>query len=271
MNISIIIPAAGSSSRYNNDPSREGEEPRSKLDEDLAGRPVLQRTVELFNKRPEVGQILVAGPHEKEAFEAFCSRHADKLAILGVTIVRGGPTHRYQSVQAALAHISDDATHVAIHDAARPGTPDEMLDRVFAAAERHAAVVPVLEIADTVKRAEAFEVEQPADPLAAILDPKAGKAKSVRARRVQNTVDRTGLVLAQTPQVFTRGLITVAYTHPRLASTDDAGLVEQIDEPVFLVQGDLRGMKITTHQDFQLLRLMLNLKGPKERSSNHKF
>ena len=166
MNIAVIIPAAGSSTRYNTAPI---DEPRSKLDEDLAGRPVLQRTVELFNKRHEVGQILVAGPHDPDAFADFNLRHADKLAILGVTIVRGGPTHRYKTVQAALTHVSDDATHVAVHDAARPGTPESMLDRIFAAAERHAAVVPVLEIADTVKMTEVFEVEQAADPFAAIL------------------------------------------------------------------------------------------------------
>jgi len=268
MNIAVIIPAAGSSTRYNTGPI---EEPRSKLDEDLAGRPVLQRTVELFNKRPEVGQILVAGPHDDEAFEAFGFRHADKLAILGVTIVRGGPVHRWQTVKAAIAHVSDDATHVAVHDAARPGTPEPMLDRIFAAAERHDAVVPVLDIADTVKKAEAFEVEQAADPFAAILDPEAATAKAVGARRVRKTVDRTGLVLAQTPQVFARGLITRAYAQDDLASTDDAGLVERLGEEVFLVDGDLRGMKITTHDDFNLLRLMLNLRGPKERSSHHKF
>lgn len=268
MNIAVIIPAAGASTRYNTAPF---EEPRSKLDEDLAGRPVLQRTVELFNKRPEVGQILVAGPHQDEAFADFNLRHADKLAILGVSIVRGGETHRYETVQAALRHVDGDATHVAIHDAARPGTPESMLDRVFEAAERHDAVVPVLDIADTVKKVEPFETEEPADPFAAILDPEAGQAKAVGARRVLQTVDRSGLVLAQTPQVFTRELAARAYTQDNLESTDDAGLVERLGEEVFVVAGDLRGMKITTHEDFAMLRLMLNLQGPKERSGRHKF
>ena len=118
---------------------------------------------------------------------------------------------------------------------------------------------------------ESFEVEQAADPFAAILDPEAGKAKAVGARRVERTVDRTDLVLAQTPQVFTRELITRAYAQPNLDSTDDASLVEQLGEEVVLVPGDLRGMKITTHEDFTVLRAMLNLKGPKERSDRHKF
>lgn len=80
MKIAVIIPAAGSSSRFNT-----GEDsildPRSKLDEDLGGRPVLQRTVELFTNRPEVGAIIVAGPFDESAFARFELRHGDKLAL----------------------------------------------------------------------------------------------------------------------------------------------------------------------------------------------
>lgn len=265
MNICVIIPAAGSSTRYNTDPL----EPRSKLDEDLAGRPVLQRTVELFHTRPEVGTILVAGPHDEAAFEAFKFRHADKLAILGVTLVRGGATHRWETVKAALEHVPDDATHIAVHDAARPGTPEPMLDRIFASADRHPAVVPALTIADTVKRVETFERDKAADPLAAILGEDGGDTET--SQRVQETVDRTGLKAIQTPQVFERALLERAYAQSDLSSTDDAGLVERLGEEVLVVEGDLRGMKITTPHDLHLLRHMLNLKGPKERSMHHKF
>src|SRR5690606_34360523 len=131
MVISVIIPAAGFSSRF---ADTLGEEGRSKLDEDFGGRPVLQRTVELFHKRDDVGQIVVAGPHAEDAWEAFRQRHADKLAILGVTLCRGGKTHRWETVKAALAEVTGDATHIAVHDAARPATPEDVIDRVFAAA-----------------------------------------------------------------------------------------------------------------------------------------
>ncbi|MFG0306983.1 MAG: 2-C-methyl-D-erythritol 4-phosphate cytidylyltransferase [Phycisphaerales bacterium JB040] len=265
MNICVIIPAAGSSARYNAD----ALEARSKLDEDLAGRPVLQRTVELFHTRPEVGAILVAGPHDDDAFEAFRFRHADKLAILGVTLVRGGATHRWETVKAALEHVPDDATHVAVHDGARPGTPEPVLDRVFASAERHPAVVPAIAIADTVKRVEPFEREKAADPLAAILGEDGGSTET--SLRVSGTIDRTNLRAIQTPQVFERGLLERAYAQDDLSSTDDAGLVERLGEEVLVVEGDLRSMKITTPNDLHLLRLMLNLKGPKERSMHHKF
>src|SRR5690606_4041484 len=65
MKIAVIIPAAGSGSRFRSDAPEDysdaaaGFSGRSKLDEDLGGRPVLQRAVELFNKRDEVGAIVV--------------------------------------------------------------------------------------------------------------------------------------------------------------------------------------------------------------------
>ena len=131
MKLAVIIPAAGFSSRFS-----EGQEfGRSKLDEEIGDRPVLQRTVEMFTKRDEVYSIIVAGPHDEEAFAEFKVRHADKLSILGVTLCRGGKTHRYETVAEALKLVPDDCTHIAVHDAARPCTPVELLDRVFDAAQ----------------------------------------------------------------------------------------------------------------------------------------
>ena len=87
MQIAVIIPAAGSSSRFNTGDSGLLA-PRNKLDEDLGGRPVLQRTVELFNTRPDVCGVIIAGPADDEAFAQFEFRHADKLALLGAVLCR---------------------------------------------------------------------------------------------------------------------------------------------------------------------------------------
>src|SRR5215471_1099273 len=115
MRIAVIIPAAGASSRYL---ATGGL--RSKLDEDLGGKPVLQRTVELFTKHDDVGQIVVAGPADDASFEEFRQRHGDRLGLHGAKLVKGGVTHRYETVKAALAEVADDCTHIAVHDAARP-------------------------------------------------------------------------------------------------------------------------------------------------------
>lgn len=271
MNLAVIIPAAGSSDRFKLAARAEGHDaPRSKLDEDLGGRPVLQRTVELFTSRPEVSAIIVAGPHDDDAMGEFRLRHADKLAVLGVTLVPGGKTHRWETVRGALAHVPEACTHVAVHDAARPGTPPELLDRLFEAAERHPAVIPALPIADTVKRvADAPELAGDADPLAAILGEDA--KPTAAPRRVAETLDRVELVTVQTPQVFEKQLLARAYDDPDPSATDDASLVERLGEPVLVVEGDVRNMKITTPADVRALRAMLNLKGPAQRAAHKRF
>src|SRR5438552_4086115 len=94
MDIAVIIPAAGSGSRYADSAKAAGADiARHKIDEDLGGRPLLHRTVELFTKLDEVSLIIVAGPAEAGAYGQFKERHADKLAILGVKLCQGGATH----------------------------------------------------------------------------------------------------------------------------------------------------------------------------------
>ncbi|MFG0282989.1 MAG: 2-C-methyl-D-erythritol 4-phosphate cytidylyltransferase [Phycisphaerales bacterium JB039] len=267
MRFAIIIPAAGFSSRFADALGGEG---RSKLDEDLGGRPVLQRTVELFHKRDDVIQIVVAGPHADDAWEAFSQRHADKLAILGVTLCRGGQTHRYETVRAALAEIRDDATYIAVHDAARPCTPSEVIGRVFDAAAKFDAVIPAVEVGDTLKRvSEQEEAAAEADPIDAILG--ADPDDKPKARQVEATLDRTRLVAVQTPQVFKAELLRRAYGQDDLTSTDDAQLVERLGEPVYVVDGDPRNIKITRPADVRLARSILGVSGPQGRPAHKRF
>ncbi|MBY0263683.1 MAG: 2-C-methyl-D-erythritol 4-phosphate cytidylyltransferase, partial [Phycisphaerales bacterium] len=99
MNLAVIIPAAGSSRRYVESARAQGIlAPRQKIDEELGGRPLLQRTVELFNRHPDVVVVIVAGPADDASFAEFNLRHGDKLAVLGVKVCRGGAEHRYQTV-----------------------------------------------------------------------------------------------------------------------------------------------------------------------------
>lgn len=266
MEVCVIIPAAGSSERY----SKSSESGRSKLDEDLGGRPVLQRTVEVFTKRPEVTGIIVAGPADESRMAEFRQRHADKLGLLGVTICAGGKTHRWETVRNALGHAPGSCTHIAVHDAARPCATAELLDRVFDAASHFAAVIPVVDVPDTVKRVSE-EAEAPAepDPLAAILG-DAGKPDA-SARRVEQTLDRRNLVLVQTPQVFRADLLRRAYAQEDLDSTDDAQLVERLGEPVHTVRGEATNVKITRPGDLRLARAVLGVKPPTERAAHKRF
>lgn len=260
--ISVIVAAAGFSSRWGG--------LRSKLDEDLGGRPVLHRTVELFNTRDDVSQVIVAGPHDDEAFADFSLKHADRLSLLGAALCRGGKTHRYETVQAALDHVNDDATHIAVHDAARPCAPGALIDRVFAAAHSNPAVVPALPVADTIKRtSESVATSAEVDPLDAALGLGSDDAKP--ARVVTETLDRTGLVAVQTPQVFSADVLRRAYQQDDLASTDDAALAERVGETVTVVEGDPHNIKLTLPKDLTIARAILGFKPPRERETHKKF
>ena len=269
MQICVIIPAAGASRRFSESEAAGILADRNKLDEDLGGRPVLQRTVELFTKDHRVGTVIVAGPHDESAFAEFKLRHGDRLSMLGASLVRGGKTHRYETVKAAVEHVPEDATHIAVHDAARPAAAPDLIDRVFETASRHDAVIPAIAAPDTVKRTGAEVADdQGADPLASILGD--GGAKST-LHEVSETLDREGLVLVQTPQVFARDLLLRAYAQDELTSTDDASLVERLGERVVTVEGDPRNIKITTPKDVPLVRAILGFGPPSERATHKRF
>jgi 2-C-methyl-D-erythritol 4-phosphate cytidylyltransferase len=272
MNIAVIIPAAGASRRYLESAKSEGiDAPRQKIDEDLGGRPLLQRTVELFNKHPDVAVVIVAGPADPAAYESFKERHGDKLGLLGAKLCQGGVNHRYETVASALKLVPENCTHVAVHDAARPCTSPELIERVFQAAEAgHAAVIPAVDASDTLKRVSAETVAaKKADPLAAILgDDSSSKSQ---ARTVEQTIDRTRIVYVQTPQLFTRDLLTRAYAQKDLTSTDDAQLIERLGEKVIVVEGESTNIKVTRSSDLRLARAILGIRPQTQREAHKRF
>lgn len=259
--VSVIIPAAGSSRRYGMD----------KLGQDLGGRALLLRTVELFTKRDEVRSIIVAGPPDD--LDAFRDRFGAQLGFHGVQIVAGGRVERWETVKNALAAVPDDATHVAVHDAARPGASDELIGRVFEAAQVHAAVIPGLAVADTLKRVSEETVRAEAeDAVADLILGESAEAATSKGRFVQSTVDRANLVAVQTPQVFEIGLLRRAYAQADLAGvTDDAALIERLGEKVLVVDGEFRNLKITVPNDLSLMRTMLGMKAPDGRPVHKRF
>ena len=265
MKVCVIIPAAGRSSRFG---------PSDKLAQDFGGRALLIRTVEVFTKRQEVSSIIVAGP--PEGFEDFKNRYGATLGFHGAKVVEGGRIDRWETVQNALKHVPEDTTHVAVHDAARPGPAGKMLDRLFEAAAKLPAVIPALPIGSTIKRVsdEITEIgPDEDDAMADLILGDAGKAR-IEARPVIETVDRSGLVEVQTPQIFEVDLLRKAYAQEDLhnaGATDDAALVERLGETVHVVAGDPNNLKITTPEDLNLMRAILGVKPPKERPVHKRF
>jgi 2-C-methyl-D-erythritol 4-phosphate cytidylyltransferase len=247
MRIGVIIAAAGKSSRFG-----AGD----KLSQDLGGRPVLLRTVEAFTRRDEVVAIVVAGPPDD--IEGFRARFGPALGFNGARIVEGGRAERWESISRAIQALPDDITHIAVHDGARPCIGNDLLGRIFAAAEVAHAVVPGVPVRDTLKRVGDATVSAAADDaIADFILGDVGKA-STTGRPVIETVSRDGLVAVQTPQVFDAALLRRAYASVDLAgTTDDASVVERLGEPVLVVEGDSRNIKITTEEDLQLVRALM--------------
>lgn len=267
MKAAVILPAAGIGKRFTQGAGQGGlpgeagasgtSGASSKLELSLAGKPVFLRAVELFLGRPEVTQILLAVHPDR--LEEFDLRYGDALRFHGVQVVPGGRIERWETVANALGHVDSACTHIAVHDAARPLTSSALLDRVFAAAAEHDAVVPGVAVTQTLKRVEPMPesagVER--DPLDAILG-DAGKAvQPGDLRRVVETVDRAALVAVQTPQIFEAALLRRAYAElggggQASAVTDDASLVEALGETVVVVEGEPTNLKITQAADAEL-------------------
>lgn len=270
MRVSVIIPAAGASSRY-----QQAGGVRGKLDEDLGGKPVLQRTVELFTRLETdddvtIAEIIVAGPADPEAHREFKDHYADRLGLLGARVVVGGVTHRWETVRNALAAVHADSTHVAVHDAARPCASGRLINRVLDAAKRHACAIPGVPVQDTVKRVrDTGEKMGGDDAVAAILGESAAAGAPLVA--VEATLDRAGLVLVQTPQVFRKDLLVRAYAGADLTGTDDAQLVERLGERVVVVEGEVSNIKITRPADLALARSILGVRPPEDRPVHKRF
>ena len=265
MKICVIVPAAGLGKRFSeSQPTGLLSTASSKIEQDLAGRPVFLHALELFVNSPLVSQIILAVHPDR--IDDFNLRWGDKLSFHRVRVVPGGIIERWESVLKALQVVDTSCTHVAIHDAARPLTSLQLINRVFEAAHHHQAVIPGLPVRATLKRVIDSESPPPkTDPLDTILG-NGDKVSSIPTQQVDQTIDRRDLVEAQTPQIFEKELLLRAYQQVEedLANggsltdlTDDAGCVERLGEPVYLVPGESGNWKITDSNDLEMARIVV--------------
>ena len=237
-----IVPAAGVSARFGTD----------KLSRDLGGRPLLVRTVEALSRRPEVKQIIVAGP--PASLDQFKDRFGPVLGFHGVEIVAGGQVDRWETVSLVLRSVAEDATHILVHDAARPCIGDALLDRLFEAAATLDAVIPGVPVASTIKQIDLHASCDVAEGNA-LADSILGAetAPGIEASPIVQTISRSNLVLAQTPQIFRRDVLVDAYAAGEFeGTTDDASVVQQAGHTVHVIAGDPLNIKITHAADLRL-------------------
>jgi 2-C-methyl-D-erythritol 4-phosphate cytidylyltransferase len=213
----VIIPAAGRSVRFGAD----------KLQAELSGRRVIERTLARFVDREDVSRVIVP-------------TSGDDLAIAHpkLTICAGGSC-RAASVLAGLGQLDRSDEWVAVHDAARPLVSDELIDRVFAAALSHGVAGPALAVGQTIKQAGA---SLPAP--------------------VERTVPRAGLWAMQTPQAMRRADLDRALRScpiPLDNVTDDLQALELMGVVAWLVPGEDRNLKLTTPLDLTIAREIVRM------------
>jgi 2-C-methyl-D-erythritol 4-phosphate cytidylyltransferase len=211
--VGVIVVAAGSSQRM------DGVD---KIYAPVLGRPLLAWSLDTLEADPSVDTVVVAVHRQRLIDARALVRDSGWTKV--AQVCRGGAT-RQDSVREALWRLGP-CDWVALHDGARPCITAALLAQGIAAAQATGAAVPALAVSDTVKRA--------GDDL-----------------RVLATVDRTGLFLAQTPQVFRHATLWAAYQQPGEPASDDAALVERAGGTVQLFPGSPDNIKVTEPGDLE--------------------
>lgn len=182
----------------------------------LGGRRIIDRSVDAV--RDLVAGVVVVGPPE-----------LGTVGELKVDAIVDGGSSRSKSVRNGLAAVPRSATHVLIHDAARPLVTPAVVERVIAALSGGAAaVVPVVPVTDTLRSTSG------------------------------GTVDRSELVAVQTPQGFELSALRTAHDL-NIDGTDDASVVEAVGVPVDHVPGSATNLKVTFPHDLAIAEALLRL------------
>ncbi len=214
MQIAAIIVAAGQGLRAG------GTNPKQLRD--LGGRPVFRWSVDSVLTHANITRCVVVVPPGDED-------HYASLSPSSVMFVAGGK-NRTESVRAGLQACQLEADDIVlIHDAARPGLSQRVLDDLIRALEAHDAAAPALPVADALKRKTDESIE---------------------------TVDRSNLFRVQTPQAFRFGLIQAALAAQH-DLVDDLAAIEAMDGRVTLIAGDETLCKITFPEDQKRLEALL--------------
>ena len=190
----------------------------------LGGKPVYRYSLETFLEMEEIAEVVMAVPADwKDHFEKEFSHPKLKIVI--------GGAERWQSVENGVNALTSSAEYVLVHDVARPFVSKEIIRDVCETLVTKGSCLVAKPAVDTIKVA--------AD----------GK--------VQKTIDRNTVWMAQTPQAASIALLKKLYG--RIAAeplnftpTDEASILEYFGESVYIVKGNVANDKLTTPEDFEI-------------------
>lgn len=219
-NIAIIL-ASGTGSRF------ESKLPKQFVR--LAGKPVIQYTIEAFEAAKSIDEIIIV---TKDDFIDFVFDIVNAQNFKKVSKVIAGGKERYDSTLAALNAIKEDEANLIIHDAVRPFISEAIISRCVAALDKANAVDVVVDAVDTIVQ--------------------------VKGNKIESIPDRRYLKRGQTPQAFKKSVLQRAYTlfmeDDEKVASDDCGIVLKYlpNESIITVDGEEANFKITHQQDIYL-------------------
>jgi 2-C-methyl-D-erythritol 4-phosphate cytidylyltransferase len=225
--LALIIPAAGSGTRLGT------TTPKPYLE--VAGRTILEHTLRQFASLEPLAEVVVStsAGYMEQTREMLLRVFSDHK----ISVVEGG-AERQHSIRNALDVLGKSIRYVAVHDAVRPFVREDQILACYRRSVESGAAIMAVRAKDTIK-------------------------VSGDEREIRQTPDRSLLWQAQTPQIFRTDLLQRAYhraVEEGVLGTDDASLVEQLGEKVFLVEGDRENFKITYPLDLKLAEWIIHQK-----------
>jgi len=230
MKATVLVPAAGMGRRMGGSLSKQYL--------DLAGRPILTRTLALFDRHPAIEHIYPIVPQDEIP---YCQQHCiEPYRFLKVRRLIAGGCERQDSVRNGLLALQEDGLAqaeriVLVHDGVRPLFNPELLDELIGRIAEQGACIVGVPVKDTIKE--------------------------VAGGAICGTPERSRLWQAQTPQGFQYRLLSEAFAladRNGYIGTDEASLLERTGVPVNLLQGDYFNIKVTTPEDLVIAQALLD-------------
>ena len=193
---------------------------------EINGKKVIDYSIDSFKKYTKITELILVVSEEE--FEYFSSRYKSKINH----IIIGGK-ERQDSVFKALQKAKND--YVLVHDGARPYLPEHSMKDLLSDLTNHSSLTLGVKVKDTIQE--------------------------VSGNRVVKTLDRSNLIMVQTPQAFKKDILLKSHLLAQKANfigTDDTVLLERfMDIKAVVIEGDYRNIKLTTLEDIKILEVIL--------------
>lgn len=199
----------------------------------LNGKPVYRYALETFAQMDKISEVVLAVPadwksHFEKELQGFRFSHKLKIVI--------GGKERWESVRNGIEALSEKIDFALVHDVARPLISQSLILQVLETLETKGSCLVARPAVDTVKIA------------------KSGK--------VERTIPRELVYLAQTPQaarveIFKKLYKRIDDNPLDFLPTDEASILEHFEEPVYVVPGNSQNDKLTTRADLERFELFL--------------